>query len=490
MPINKLIWLDFTFLLLLFIYILSGLHLVPFHGDESAYLWLSEDYDRIVEKRDLENVLFNPDGNAKQYLRLSTGSILAFSIGFTRDITNNEDPIEKWLWGSSWDENIAQGNMPNPRLLNLARTCSAWMGALSMVLFFLFAFNLFSSRLVAWSAALMLATQGSVLVSIRRAMQEGPKFLFLILTAYIASFILKNLQSAKMTKYPYAILGIASGLTLASKQDTVPMLVSIYLALTVVPIFGKKSVQTILVNILYLGSATIIAYAIFLIFMPVFWGWWETAFALIGLAVILFQLPVMKDDQIEKLAALAGLFLVIGMTIISPAQWSKFPTPIVSMIETRESVVGGQLTYFAEQNLFSPNTTTNRMIFLLENIFTSKVMYMEAPSFNVPPFQEMIKTYEKSFFSGRTGSSLMDILIAIFFFAGGWSLLKKFDAESLFVWSVLVITIVFLFFIIPLSWQRYFLIIQIPYALIAGVGAHQIWLWIRNRVDYWSPEMA
>jgi len=95
-PINKLTWLDLTFLVLLFIYILSGLNLVPFHGDESAYLWLSEDYDRVVQKHELEKVLFNPNGNAKQYLRLSTGSILAFSIGFARDITNNNDPIENW----------------------------------------------------------------------------------------------------------------------------------------------------------------------------------------------------------------------------------------------------------------------------------------------------------------------------------------------------------------------------------------------------------
>jgi len=364
------------------------------------------------------------------------------------------------------------------------------MGALSIVFFFLLALNLFSSRLVAWSAALVLATQGSILVSIRRAMQEGPKFLFLILTVYAASFILKNFQSAKMTKYPYALLGIASGLTLASKQDTVPMLVSIYLALAMVPIFGKKPVQAILVNILYLGSATIIAYAIFLIFMPVFWGWWETAFALIGLAVILFQLPVLKDDRIAKPAALVGLILIIGMTIISPTQWSKFPTPIISMIETREAVVGGQLANFAEQNLFTPNTTKNRMAFLFENIYTSKVMYMEVPSFDVPPFQQMIKTYEASFFSGRTGSPLLDGFVAILFAIGGWSLLKKFDLNGLFAYSLLVVTIVLLFFIIPLSWQRYFLIIQIPYSLFAGVGANQIWLWFGKRADHHLPAIA
>src|SRR3990172_2834311 len=186
-PNKYLAWLDLVLLLLPIVYILSGIFSVPFHGDESTYIWISEDYDWIVKQRDFGRVLFNPEGNSKQYLKLSTGSILAYSIGFARDITNNDDPINKWLWGSSWEENILQGNMPNPPLLNLARICSALMGALGMVLFFWTARQLFSSRLVAWSATLILATHGDVLVNIRRAMQEGPKFLFLILTLYIAS---------------------------------------------------------------------------------------------------------------------------------------------------------------------------------------------------------------------------------------------------------------------------------------------------------------
>lgn len=487
---NRLTWPDITLLFLLFFYIMAGLPLVPFHGDESAYLWLSEDYNRIVEKRDFGKVLFNANGNNKQYLRLSTGSILAFSIGFARDITNNHDPIKKWLWGSSWEGNIAQGNMPSPGLLNLARTCSALMGALGIVPFFLLAYHLFSSRLIAWSATLMLATHGGVLVNIRRAMQEGPKFLFLILTAYIASYILKNLQSVKLYRYPYVLIGIASGLTLASKQDTAPMLVAIYLALALVPIWGRKTVRTILVNCLYLGAATILAYAFFLVLMPVFWRWWETAFALVGVVVILFQLPVWKAGRSAKLAAIAGCLLVIGMTMVSPTQWNEFQTPIVSMIDTRDTLVEGQLTRFGDQNLFDPYTTRNRMTFLLENTFSSKVMYMEVPSFDVLPFHEIIKTYEESLFSGRTGSPWVDGFIAILFVVGGWSLLRTFEMESLFVYSLLITTSVLLFFIIPLSWQRYFLIIQIPYLLIAGVGVHQIWLWIKSHVDVRSPASA
>jgi hypothetical protein len=474
-PNKYIAWLDLMLLLLLTVYILSGISLVPFHGDESTYIWISEDYDRIVKRRDFEHVLFNPAGNYKQYLRLSTGSILAYSIGFARDITNNDDPINKWLWNSSWEENILQGNMPSPRLLNLARFCSASMGALGIALFFFTARRLFSSRLVAWPATLVLATHGDVLVNLRRAMQEGPKFLFLIITIYIASNVLQGFQSLKMRRCPYALLGAASGLTLAAKQDTAPMLIAVYLALALIPIWKKEAVRTILINILYLGAATGLAYAFFLAFMPVFWGWWESVIALTGFVTILFQLPLWKINRTAKPLALAGCSIIIGITLVSPTQWGKFLTPVASMIETRETIMGGQLESYAGQSLFDLDIAKNRMTFLLETTLISRVMYMEVPNFDVPPFHEQITAYENSFISGRTGSLLADAFVAVLVVVGAWSLLRQFNAESLLICSLLIVSAILLFAMVPLPRQRYFLIMQIPYSLIAGAGANQVW---------------
>ena len=261
--------MDGLFLALCVLYILSGIPLVPFHGDESAYIILSEDYDRVFKKHEVEKVLFDPDG-PKQYLRLSTGAILSFSIGFARDITNNEDPINKWLWGASWDENLAKGNLPAPSLLNVARFSSAIMGALGTVLFFVLLRCLYPSRLAAWLATLAFVTQGSLLVSIRRAMQEGPKFLFLTLTTLLAFLIIQNLQTQKLRKALYFALGIASGLTLAAKQDTAPVLVALYLTIAFIPVWNRTSFRTVWHTLLYLFAATLLAYATFLAFMPVF----------------------------------------------------------------------------------------------------------------------------------------------------------------------------------------------------------------------------
>jgi hypothetical protein len=211
--------------------------------------------------------------------------------------------------------------------------------------------------------------------------------------------------------------------------------------------------------------------------MPVFWGWWESVFVLIGFVTILFQLPVLKINRAAKPLALAGCALIIGMIIVSPKQSSRLLTPLVSMIETRKSIVGGQLDHSANKSLFDLSTATNRMMFLLENTFTSRVMYMEASSFDVPPFHEQIAAYEDSFFSGRIGSPLVDGFIVILAVIGGWSLPRQFNTESLLIYSLLITSGVLLFFMIPLPWQRYYLIMQIPYSLIAGAGAGYLWTW-------------
>lgn len=471
--------LDAFFLLLCIVYVLAGISLVPFHGDESAYLILSEDYDLVFKKGEVEKILYDPAGKNKQYLRLSTGAILPFSIGFARDITNNEDPINKWLWGSSWEDNLALGNLPTPQLLTLARTCSALLGAFSIVLFFYLALQLFGSRLAAWLAVLALVTQGAVLVNIRRAMQEGPKFFFLILTAYIAVYILRSLERMQIRRSHYLFLGIASGLSLAAKQDVAPMLLAIYVALAFIPVFKKSTLNLFFINVLFLGAATLLAYASFLAFMPAFWRWWESVFALTGVAIVLLQIPFLKSERIAKFLALAGFGLSVGMTINSPTLWTQLHTPLVSMLELRESIVGGQLNVTSDQGAVDMSSALTRLSFLLENTISSNVMYMETASFDVPPMHAQIQAYEDSPLSGRTGMLIVDRIVFMLALVGARTLFRKEALERVYVYFLFWVPAIFLFVTIPLPWQRYFLILQIPYLLFAGVGGAQAWDWIK-----------
>lgn len=474
-------WPDTLFLLLISFFILSGVTLAPFHGDESTYIWMSRDYDKIIKQGDLGAIRYDPEkdlNNLEQRLRLSIGSILEFSIGIVRDITNTDINMNnKWNWGIIWDENISNGNMPDPQLMLLARSCSAVMGTLGVVFFFLTTYKLFSSRLVAWTATLLLATQGDVVLSFRRAMQEGPKFLFLLITLYIGTHILKALKNGGSRRTQYVLLGIASGFTLAAKQDTAPMLAAISLALAVELIIEKRSMKIIFENILYLGGAAILAFAFFLILMPIFWGWWETVISLIGFATLLFQIPVLKVRKSAKPLALASFVLVLGMSVVFPSQWRRFFAPVEGMAEVRKTLLDSQIGNLVRFNLPYLDTAKNKARFFLSTTFTSNVMYMEVASFDVDPVNKQIAVYEASAIHGRIGSPILDALIALLFFIGAWVLLKYFSDESLMMVSLFVVTAIFLFVSIPLPWHRYFLIMQIPYSLIAGVGAEKIWTW-------------
>ena len=154
--------------------------------------------------------------------------------------------------------------MPLPRLLNLARIGPALMGGMAVILLFFIARLLFSSRMIAWSTILIFASQGPLLVSIRRAMQEGPKYFFLTLIMICAIFILKDLQNIKFRRWLYALLGILSGISLAAKQDIVPMLAAIYILLAFLPIWNRQESRTVLLNFYYLGVSAIFVYPLFL----------------------------------------------------------------------------------------------------------------------------------------------------------------------------------------------------------------------------------
>jgi len=487
--------LDAVFLMLLIIYILSGIPLAPFHGDESTYIWMSRDYDLVVKQGNLRSILFDPQedmGNNDQLRRLSIGSILIYSIGFARDIAGADNDLnEGWMWhfppGSGdlmWSENIRLGHYPNPLNLTLGRVCSALMGALGIVFLFLAARRLFPSCLPAYVAILLFATHGDVLLSIRRAMQEGAKFLFIFVTLYLGTLVLDGLKQSKTNWILYGLMGLASGLTLATKQDASPILAAIYLSLAFIPIWMKRSGRIIAINFLYLGTATILAYAAFLAFMPIFWGWWETILSLVGFALLLFQLPVWKTGRMAKFLAMAGCALVIAMTVLSPRQWNRFAAPLYGIIEGRESLANGQVNYYVRNELPYLNTFQRKASFLLSTTLTSKIMYMEFTSFDSRLMQGQIEAYESSFLSGRKGAPIPDGLIVILFILGAWALLRRFSPESLLVFSLLIVPAIFLFVFVPLPWQRYFLIMQISYSLIAGAGAGQLWEVIDRSISH------
>ncbi|MBK9924382.1 MAG: phospholipid carrier-dependent glycosyltransferase [Anaerolineales bacterium] len=469
-------WLNFFLFFLLALFILSGVSIVPFHGDEATFIWLSRDYDTVIRRGLVKDIMFEPDGDAKdgQNTRMTTGSIFPFSVGLLCDIVNmnNDAVVNRWDWvyppdegDRMWSENIRNGNLPNTTLLLLARFVSAFAGALSLVFIFLSARRLLSSQLSAWMAVLLLATHGDFLVNVRRAMQEGVKFLFLSIVLYVASVMLTEISQHRRV---YVWLGVASGLTLAAKQDAAPVLVAIYIVLVLIPLWKRETQYVILLNILYIFASTLVAFAVFYALMPVLWHWFLNVPVLIGIALLLFHIPSMQNKRI----ALIGITVLLAITI-----WMGAYQPLGALVHERQRTLNGQVGYRIKYDLFYLDTPKKRALFTLKSLFRSSVMYMESPRFDIGPINEQIATYEASLVHGRINSLALDTITAILFFTGIWTLLKHFGIRSLLFFSLLLIPTIILCITVPLAFQRYFLILQIPYSLIAGAGVGQAWEW-------------
>jgi hypothetical protein len=65
--------LDAVWLVALALYILAGYDDVPFHGDESTLTYMSRDYHDLVQRRDLDSVLYR-DPPATRLRRICASS--------------------------------------------------------------------------------------------------------------------------------------------------------------------------------------------------------------------------------------------------------------------------------------------------------------------------------------------------------------------------------------------------------------------------------
>lgn len=473
-------------LLLLFVlaaFILAGKDLAPFQGDESTFIRMSRDY-KYLKEGNLERLLYRPhpeEGGMEQKIRLTTGSFNSFAIGLARDLAGlSSQPVNGfWLWDYApergeemWEVNIQRGRMPDPESLRVSRIPSTVLGAATLFLFFLSARLLTQSRLAAWIGTVALGTSPLFLIHVRRAMQEGSKLFFLCLCLAIAARITRA-----PNKIGYLLLGIAGGITLACKQDVAMALAGIYTGLTLLPFPDKRN---LIKNLLLVTASTCVALACFLALMPVWWGWWPTMILLAGLALLLFQASPGEPGTRRTVALLIPLGVIAGSTLLSPGVWMRSAEPIQLMIKARGNVMAAQIDYRVRNHLPYLDTPGRRLTYLARTMFSSGSMDRDSPRFNVPT-REQRRVYEASWLSGRHGWMIIDVLVAALFAFGLWKTIRHPDHGGLLLLPMLVISAVILLLTTPLAFDRYFLVLQIPYTLLAGIGAQWGWTVAKSR---------
>ncbi len=483
------LWLEALLLLALAVLVFAGKDIVPFNGDESAFVWLSGDYDRLVKQGRPDEIRYQANGGTAQYIRVLTGSITSLSIGLARDLAGVRSPgvSGNWNWNyppnageQMWLENIQQGRMPSPAMLALARTPTSLFGALSVILFFIAALQLTRSRVAAWSATVLLATNAEFLLNVRRAIQEGPKFFFLCLTLCFAAHLLNRLKEGRPGRAGYVWLGVGSGLTLASKQDVAMVLFAIYAALAFVPALEKDSRKLWLQNTSGLLAASCIALAVFFACMPVWWGWWANIVILTGLALILFQVTSPEPGSLVGAWLIAGVVLLAGLSLYAPRGWAQFPKPLIRMVQTRQEQLDAQVEYRVKYHQPYLSSLKDRVAYMQEIFLSARVMYSESSRFDIPPMVQQIEVYEASPLYGRPDFAPLNLLIAVLFCCGVWKAVRNLGAENMLLLCTFFISALILVPLVPLQSHRYFLVLQLPYALLAGVGLAQVWEWGRG----------
>lgn len=178
-------------LLLLGIYYYSSLTLVPFHPDESSYIFMSSDFEKFFSDP-LEMVFMpsNPDAPGQHY-RLVDPPLTRYAIGAGLWVSGKEAISTDWDWSAGWQENVFNGALPPSDVLLASRLSVSWAYLIS-----LFAIYQFGKRMQGSSAGLiamlLVGTSALVLLHTRRAMEESLLLLGVCLSLWSFSGINKR----------------------------------------------------------------------------------------------------------------------------------------------------------------------------------------------------------------------------------------------------------------------------------------------------------
>lgn len=480
--------LDIFFLIGLMAYAFAGKDLVPFHGDESTLIALSKDYFLLMEDQDPSSILYRDPGAGwtgdRQFNRIMTGAIDSLTIGqalqlngMSADDLNNlwewYDPLTGRALGIYY--NAGWGNLPTDAVLHTARTPSTSFFCLSILVVFMIARSISKYRWAAYGSSLLYTLTPSVLVNGRRAMQEGALLLFSALVILVTILTIKNQQN--WTEKPqtpanwYALLGLVSGLAVASKHMAVIAVAVSYLVVLIAPvILRSKTTPFNWRHIFALIASGILSIEIFFLFMPI---WWDPGrlILLAGLSALFFTLAWERKDWRVSAARAAAVLVVLLVTTIKPAVWPELAEPPRLMISWRSWLMDIQARQVSQFN-----SLPERGTYLLNQAFFASSEYFESlPWAEFKDTIAQIENYENAHLDGHGGGILVGILLVGLFILGIWALASRpFNEISLLLFLWLLVPAGVLLLTNQLPWQRYYLIIQQQLALFFGLGLAQV----------------
>ncbi len=486
---------DVVFVLAVALFVASGREDVPFHGDESTFLWMSRDAYTLAEGRG-ETLRFDPDTREPlaQWLRVLNGSLHPLGVGAMLLATGTErDELnEPWIWvlprrpdAEQWDFNVAAGRLPDESLLHRARLPAALATAASVPLVFAIAWVASRSRVAAWVAVACYATNPALLLNGRRAMQEGALLFTTALVVLLALRLLRrhapspsdpdddgDVDSGGVLPLPSLLaLAVATGLAVAAKHAALAVVVPVWTVLACRPFLLERrpDPRVLARGWLELLGAGIASIVVFTWLSPV-WGSTPRTLALIGLAALFAGTGLPLARRAGSALPIVSIALVIGACVYQPDLGSVTLRDVQHLVNERRALV-------AEQIAETDRSLGERVATLLREAFVAEPELFEDPAWaGFPEVEEQNEAYLATWGTGRTGAwRWLGLGVAALVAVGGLALLRRpREAESVLLLAWLFVPALALL-ASPLGWQRYFLPIHAPLAVLAGHGFAALW---------------
>lgn len=213
---------------------LRGVAAVPFHPDESSYLFMSTELEALITDRPSLYYSETPQHWGRQMLRLLDPPMIHYLAEVGRRAAGQAPLPVNWSWGDTWEVNRRLGALPTPQLLQAGRMAVAVLFPISLALFFFAARRAVwqitpadppnahaksTADFTAWVAVLLIAGNALLLLHTRRVMAEG--ILIFTLALFFWTLVYTTGPSP-IARYPW-ITALPAALAFCAKPSLAPL---------------------------------------------------------------------------------------------------------------------------------------------------------------------------------------------------------------------------------------------------------------------------
>lgn len=429
--------LDILYLLLLAAYVLAGVPLASFHGDEPMQIYMSRDFETAFVARNPAALTTQPPYpiDSDQHLRILNGSVNRYAIGLARALAgigaDQLPPRPGWDWGLVYADNAATGHVPSDALMLAGRLPSALFLAGSVFVIFGIGWQLGSAnprlaRPLAYIVTALYGLNPIILLNGRRALQEGALLFFGLLAILTAAVIARRRSNGKpIPVYAWAGLVLSSALTLASKHN----------------------------GIVFVGAAL---------------GW-----VFVG-ELTHFDLRGLLRTAVALV--LCGGLIALLFVALSPALWNDPLARLGDLLAVRAELLDIQTV----ADPLAPTTLSQRVEAIITQPFLTPPAHFEVSSWaTFEPITEQVNRYMASPLSGVQFGAVGGLALTALAGIGIVVLLSPAlrpnrewaSSAGVLLWLALTAASLLAN---PLPWQRYYLPLIPVAALLAGISSMAI----------------